>query len=112
MDAIEDMILDSDESDDDVETEILTKNEMIVLLQSRKRSRNPSTLRQLAIKHISRNIEFWYDYIPQDSGKYLYVLSPLDCLSELIIFLNTLLDARVLRPCKMFKYMIIDSVSV
>ena len=76
MNAIEDMILDSNES------EILTMDEMIVFLQNRKRSRNPSTLKQLAIKHISRNIYFWYDYVLQDSGEYLYVLKPLDCLSE------------------------------
>ena len=37
MDAIEDMILDSDKSDDDVENEILTKNEMIIFLRNRKR---------------------------------------------------------------------------
>ena len=86
MDAIEDMILDSDKSDDDVENEILTKNEMIIFLRNRKRSRNPSTLKHLAIKYISKNIKFWYDYIPQDSGKYLYVLSPFDCLSEFDYF--------------------------
>ncbi|XP_057306378.1 uncharacterized protein LOC130644690 [Hydractinia symbiolongicarpus] len=94
IDHIHDMVDVDSDSEGEVVDDIAA---LIDHLQNHKPKTTVNSLRQSVINFIAKNINYWADCMPSDCGRYLYILSPFDCLrtADVLAITNQLVDFRL-----------------